>query len=174
MLAKVIKLSVLVLFLLLFVGITNNENVKIENSNLNKNLDLVAMAKLADEIGYNSLYKPIDSYFGDLTAYTADCPLCSGKLACAPELDVLNGVNTYNDITYGNINIVASSSILPCGSIVKINHSYFGEDFIVAVVLDRGVSGTALDILTNTNDEATQIGRRSVSYDILRTGWGSE
>lgn len=168
---RIVKLSVLIIFISLFVGINNTENIKVENNNLNKNLDLIAMAKLVEENEYDKLYTPIDSFFGDLTGYTADCPLCSGKLACLPSYDVLNGTVTYNDAVYGDVNIVASSANLPCGSIVKINSDRVESGEIVAIVLDRGVGGRSLDLLTNTTENAYSIGRSTVSYDVLRQGW---
>ena len=55
---------------------------------------------------------------GKLTAYVANCPGCSGRLGCNGQ-NVSNGTTTYQDSTFGVVNIVASSSNLPCGSIVR-------------------------------------------------------
>ena len=86
-----------------------------------------------------------------------------------PSLDVLNGNIYFNDSVYGNLNIVASSSNLACGTVVRIN-SNFGE--IMAIVLDRGVGGNNLDLLQVSEQEALiNVGRSIVSYDILRKGW---
>ena len=110
-------------------------------------------------------------YYGDLTGYSADCPLCNGTLACARNYNVYqNNVVTYYDNTYGNVRIVASSKNLPCGSIVKINSSRVPGS--LAIVLDRGVLGNDLDLLVPTEQYAIQyVGRSRVSYEVLRRGW---
>ena len=47
-----------------------------------------------------------------------------------------------------------------------------GSDGIYAIVLDRGVSGTSLDLLVESESYAYKyVGRRDVSYDVLRYGW---
>lgn len=109
--------------------------------------------------------------YGSLTGYSADCPLCGGKLACTQYDVYRNGVVTYPDATYGDVRIVASSSNLPCGSIVAINSS-LTEGAMYAIVLDRGVGGNNLDLLVATEAEAyNNIGRKSVSYQVVRSGW---
>ncbi len=108
---------------------------------------------------------------GSLTGYSADCPLCGGRLACVAYDVYRNGVVTYPDAAYGNVRIVASSRNLPCGSIVAINSSLTAEP-MVAIVLDRGVGGNNLDLLVASEAEAyNNIGRKSVTYSVLRNGW---
>jgi hypothetical protein len=76
-----------------------------------------------------------------------------------------NGVVTYNDSTYGNVRIVATSRNIPCGSIIKYNDTY-------AIVLDRGVLGYDVDLLVESEDYARQyIGRSKITYEIIRSGW---
>jgi len=42
----------------------------------------------------------------------------------------------------------------------------------VAIVLDRGVLGNDLDLLMASEAEAVQyVGRKTLSYDVLREGW---
>ena len=108
---------------------------------------------------------------GYLTGYGADCPLCGGTLACLSSYNVYkNNVVTYNDRIYGNVRIVASSRNLPCGSIVRINSGRVPGG--LAIVLDRGVLGTNLDLLCPSEDYASQyIGRSYVTYEVLRRGW---
>lgn len=163
--AKTIMIVVLVA-LLTKVNITK-ENTMVSNTNLNKTLDLHAMAVKIEEIQMSDKYYALDTFVGDLTAYMADCPLCGGTLGCTGQ-NVLDGTTTYNDNIYGVVNIVASSSNLPCGSIIQFNLS--GENQ-TAIVLDRGVTGNAIDLLVNNSDYAYQIGRRQIKYDILRFGW---
>ena len=52
-----------------------------------------------------------------MTGYSADCPLCTGYLACTGAY-VANGTTSFNDKEYGDVVILASSKNLPCGSIV--------------------------------------------------------
>ena len=150
------------------VSITE-ENPMTSNVNLNKTLDLHAMAVKINEIQMNDMFYVLDNYVGDLTAYLADCPLCGGTLGCTGQ-NVLDGTTTYNDSTYGTVRIVASSSNLPCGTIIQFNYPGTNEKQ-VAIVLDRGVTGNAIDLLVNSSLEASNIGRRQITYDILRYGW---
>ena len=172
---KHLKLSIqivcLIIAVMVVVGTSNGDETKVNNNNLNKSLDLRVMALKAEESINNDIYAAKDSYFGDLTGYVANCPLCGGHLACMPKLDVLSGITTYEDETYGSVRIVASSRNLACGSIVRFDSS-IEEEPIVAIVLDRGVTGTNLDLLVGNVKEATKnIGRKKISYDVLRKGW---
>lgn len=151
-----------------------NAETKVTNENLNKTLDLHAMAVKYDEIVKNDLYAPIDTYNGDLTAYAADCPLCGGRLGCNG-LDVLTDrITTIKDEDYGVVNIVASSkNHLPCGSIVQFSLPTLSNKKIIAIVLDRGVPGTDIDLLVENEDYARKmVGRKRITYEVLR--WGKE
>ena len=142
------------------------------NSNLDFTLDLNAMAmKLENDIK-NDIYSAKDTFTGYLTGYGADCPLCSGHLACMSNLDVLSGNVTYEDKTYGKVNIVASSKALSCGTIIRIHvHKLYGE-LMYKKKIDRGVSKYNLDLLTVSEDYARKnVGMSVVSYDVLRKGW---
>ncbi len=173
---KTVKKSiqvVLLVLLVIFVESSNNVNsTQVLNDNYNKSIDLATMAlKLKEDI-QNDLYSAKDTFVGDLTGYTADCPLCSGKLACLPNYYVLDGTDTYQDISYGNVKIVASSKNLPCGTIIRFNKSNLSNDPILAIVLDRGVLGNDIDLLTPDISFANiYIGRSTISYDVLRNGW---
>ena len=73
---------------------------------------------------------------------------------------------------YGTVNIVASSKNLPCGSIVRFSSNKVGEGESFAIVLDRGVRGYSLDLLTPSEEYASKyIGRSQITYDVLRSGW---
>lgn len=161
-------------FLTLLVSTSSNNLVKVSNSNMNLTLDLSSMAQKIEENIKNDLYSAKDSYTGYLTGYAADCPLCTGRLACMPNLDVLNGNVTYVDDTYGELNIVASSTFIPCGTVVRINDFKNANGPLYAIVLDRGVGRNNLDLLTVSEDYAYQyVGRSIVNYDILRKGWAN-
>ena len=167
-----IRLSIIVGVLLIVETSATRFESKIESVNENRTINLTTMALKLEEDISNDLYAAKDTYTGDLTGYTADCPLCTGRLSCLPNYDVLNGTETYSDQTYGNVRIVASSKNLPCGTILRFNKQNISNDPIIAIVLDRGVLGNDLDLLSNSYDYAVKtIGRSSISYDILRTGW---
>ena len=138
------------------------------NDNFNKVLDLTAMAIKIEEIRLKDMYYPLDTYVGYITGYVADCPLCGGTLGCTGQ-NVLEGrITTYDDNDYGNVRIMASSSSLPCGSIVSYT---LNNEKITAIVLDRGVLGTNLDLLVDEVNKAYAIGKQYISYDVLRFGW---
>lgn len=165
---KILKVLI-ILFAIFAVNKINVEkdNGVIFNDNSNKVLDLTAMAIKMDEIRMQDLYYPLDTYVGNLTGYVANCPLCGGTLGCTGQ-NVLDGTTTYNDSQYGNVRIMASSTSLSCGSIVTYTYN---NEKITAIVLDRGVTGTNLDLLVSSTDEAYSIGRKSITYDVLRFGW---
>ena len=43
---------------------------------------------------------------------------------------------------------------------------------MLAIVLDRGVRGNALDLLSKDVEFALNLGRSVITYDVLREGWG--
>lgn len=140
------------------------------NTNVNKNNNLNAMAKVINNFALSDIYSVLDTYYGKLTGYVADCPLCSGYLACNNQ-NVLDRTTTYQDQTYGTVRIVASSRNLPCGSIVRFTNPIDNQP-VMAIVLDRGVTGTSLDLLVESTQTAiTRVGNKHINYDILRFGW---
>lgn len=168
---KFFQVTLLVL-LVIFVESSNNiKETKVLNDNYNKSIDLATMAMKLQEDIKNDLYSAKDTFTGDLTSYLPTCPLCSGRLACLPNYNVLDGTETYQDISYGKVKIVASSKNLPCGSIIRFNSSRLSDDAILAIVLDRGVLGNDIDLLTSNETYAYQVGRSTISYDVLRNGW---
>ncbi len=151
-----------------------NMETKSNNNNLNKTIDLNTMAIKIEEIKKNDLYTPIDSYTGDITGYAANCPLCGGTLGCTGQ-NVLDGTTTYNDKDYGEVRIVASSLRMPCGSIVEFTLDRISNKPITAIVLDRGVTGTSLDLLVESESYAsTNIGRVNTTYNVLRYGYNRQ
>ena len=169
---KVFKTSKIILILAIIlcvqqVGI-KSEGGKISNVNVNKTLDLSAMAYKLNEINMQDIYYPLDTLTGDLTGYAADCPLCGGTLGCTGQ-NVLDGTLTYDDKTYGTVQIVASSKSLACGSVISFT---LNGQKRTAIVLDRGVLGTDIDLLVPSESYARQnVGRRKITYDVLRVGW---
>ncbi len=165
-----------VMILVVLVVIVESSNNKIENKIIydtsSNSIDLSTMAlKLKEEIA-SDLYTAKDTYTGDLTGYVANCPSCSGRLACLPNYNVLNGTDTYEDISYGNVRIIASSSNLPCGTIIRFNKQSISNEPVIGIVLDRGVLGNDIDLLASSTEYArAYIGRVSVTYDVLRSGW---
>lgn len=119
---------------------------------------------------YNSQFYPT-SFVGKLVHYGPDCPMCSGRLGCNGQ-DARNGNIYYNDKEYGKVRIVAMSSSLPCGSIIKINVDAYDSDGMYAIVLDRGVSGAMVDLLkTSARAKSPVRTVNNVTFDIVRYGY---
>ncbi len=174
-LSTVFKVSfkiILVVFAILAIENSSRkvEN-KVENVNLNKTLDLAAMAR-ANSTTYKE-EEILKVIVGDLTGYAANCPKCTGFLGCKPYSDVRDGRTTYEDKTYGTVRIVAASpKNLKCGSIITFISLRVSKDPIIAIVLDRGVTGTSIDLLTPSESFASKtVGRSEVAYTVLREGW---
>lgn len=161
---------IIIVLLASSVSTCKKEN-KIDNESINKNIDLIAKAKKEEEFIQNDIYTPIDYFNGFLTGYAANCPLCGGTLGCNGQ-NVLDGTIYYNDADYGEVRIVASSSNLKCGSIVQFNLDTVSNKPITAIVLDRGVTGTNLDLLMESEEAAIRyVGGRLISYSVLRNGY---
>ena len=161
------------------IAFTNNDFKKIEttviNNNLHKKVDLDMMALKVQEYHHDDLYSAKESYTGDLTGYVYNCPACTGRLACKGDLDLSNGTITYEDNEYGTLNIVASSSNLPCGTVIKFSYPKISNEEIYAIVLDRGVNGNAIDFLSESYDYAvSSVGRGTINYDVLRRGFSED
>ena len=110
---------------------------------------------------------------GTMTGYGPDCEGCGGKVGCPPRQNVKNGNIYFNDQEYGKINIVATDSRIPCGSIIKITNSSLGDE-VVAVALDRGgaIKNNKMDFLVETEAKASKfVGKQNVTYEIVRWGW---
>lgn len=167
---------VLIIFIVLVANTSHNiYEIKIENESINNTLNLSTMALKIIEINNADKYAAKDTFTGDLTGYAYNCPLCGGKLGCMPSYNIKDGTVTYPDEDYGNVRIVASSKNLPCGSIVRFNSDRVANNETFAIVLDRGVSGNALDLLVPDESYASKyIGRSSITYDVLRNGWSNE
>lgn len=170
-----IQYGIKLVFLFFFVMLANlnigTEQTEIYNDASNRVINLSLMAVRLEDEQKNDLYSPKETYSGDLTGYSADCPLCGGTLACKPTYYIKDGTDTYVDGDYGKVRIVASSTSLPCGSIVRFS-SKLSQEPILAIVLDRGVIGRDLDLLTPNEAYATKyVGRSSITYDVLREGW---
>lgn len=167
-----IRFSIIILFVVLASNYVHIIENKTYSDNINKNVNLSTMALKIEEFRDSDLYSAKDTYTGDLTGYVFDCPLCNGTLGCMPSYYIKDGTITYNDESYGNVRIVASSSNLPCGSIVRFSTERVSSDPVYAIVLDRGVRGNALDLLSSDINYALTLGRSVITYDVLREGWG--
>ena len=170
-----IRFSAIILFVVLSSSYVHIIETKSYSDNVNKNVNLSTMALKVDEFKENDIYSIKDTFTGDLTGYVYNCPLCGGTLGCKPSYDISGYKTTYDDEVYGRVRIVASSSNLPCGSIVRIYSKRISEEPTIAIVLDRGVRGNSLDLLSESNDYAyNTIGRSVITYDVLRFGYGTK
>ena len=167
-----VKSLLIILFVILSTSYIHIVETKTYSDNVNKSINLSTMAMKLDEFKENDIYSAKDTYTGDLTGYVFNCPLCNGTLGCMRSYDITDGKTTYPDETYGNVRIVASSKNLPCGSIIRFNSNRVSEEPVLAIVLDRGVLGNALDLLSKDIDYALTLGRSVITYDVLREGWG--
>lgn len=143
------------------------------NDNLNKVLEFDVIEESQDNLYEKSIYSPIYTFTGDLTGYSGDCPLCTGYLACPPRTNVVKYGIFYNDKVYGKLRIVASSKKYPCGTIIRFNVDKLSDEPIIAIILDRGVPGNDIDLLTESGEYATvKVGRvRNQKFEVLRQGW---
>lgn len=165
------KIIVIVISVIIINYGSHDEETKVENINLNKTLDLEAMTATVAQLDYRDIYGVDATYTGSLTGYSAHCEKCGGHLGCTGQ-DVKDGTLYYEDETYGKVRIVASSKKLECGSIITFSSTRVPNGEIVAIVLDRGVSGNNIDLLTESEEYAkNNIGRSTITYDVLRTGW---
>ena len=173
------------------IGVISFEDKKMvsnesENTNLNKYVstkELVATFRELDKKSinpimysnfsdavYNSKYFPT-SFVGKLVHYGPDCPECGGHLGCNGQ-DARNGNIYYNDNEYGKVRIVAMSTEIPCGSVIKINVDAYDKDGMYAIVLDRGVSGAMVDLLKTSASASSSVRTvDNVTFDIVRYGY---
>ena len=83
-----IKISLIIFVVFIAESSTTVKHNKVENENVNRNVDLSTMALKVNEMIENDLYSAKDTYTGQLTGYAHDCPLCGGTLACAYNYNV--------------------------------------------------------------------------------------
>ncbi len=170
--------------ILLLVGIVlflNNNTLsyakihKVYNNNLNKTVEISVIQKAQDEIYLEELLTVKSSFTGNLTGYAGDCPKCSGILGCRPRTNVLEEGILFDDTQYGTVRIVASSKKYPCGTIIRFTINKLSNEPIIAIIMDRGVRGDAIDLLTESEEYArNNIGRvKNQKFDILRLGWNN-
>ncbi len=168
----IVRSMIIVLFVVIASSYKNIVEHKTYSSNINKNVNLSTMALKLDEFKENDIYSAKDTFTGDLTGYVFNCPLCNGHLGCLYNYDITDGKTYYDDEVYGRVKIVASSTNLACGTIIRFESSRVSSDPVYAIVLDRGVRGNALDLLSPNLDYALTLGRSIITYDVLREGWG--
>lgn len=134
-----------------------------------KTLSPVMYSSFEDAVS-NSKYYPT-SFVGKLVHYGPDCAECGGHLGCNGQ-DARNGNIYYNDKEYGKLRIVAMSSTIPCGSVIRINVSAYDPDGMYAIVLDRGVSGNMVDLLKVSGKSKAPVSSvNNVTFDIVRYGY---
>ena len=120
--------------------------------------------KITQKVTVNNTTKKTSGY--RLTHYGWDC--CkSGRTATG--YDIRKTVY-YNDATYGKVRIVAMCSKMPLYSIIKIKDYKLGGDTL-AIVLDRGVGCSTIDLAVKNEKTASNYGiQNNVKIEILRKG----
>ena len=164
---------VVLIFFLRKESITESTFFTSANTSIEKPLDIKVIQANQKKLYSAGTYNPIYTFMGELTGYGGDCALCSGYLGCPPNINVLKKGIYYNDSTYGKVRIVASSRNYPCGTILKFNVKKLSSEPIIAIVLDRGVSGNVIDLLTESESYASKyVGRvKNLKFEVLREGW---
>ena len=168
--------SIIIFLILFFINDTTFTEGSLSvalNDNINKAVDKEVIQASQDELFKAGINNPIYTFMGELTGYGGDCPLCSGRVGCPPRINVLKEGIYYNDKTYGTVRIVASSRKYPCGTILRFNVKKLSSEPILAIILDRGVGGNVIDLLTESEAYATKyVGRvRNLEFEVLREGW---
>ena len=146
----------------------------IVNDNINKGVDKETIQVSQNQLYLDGIYNPKYTFVGDLTGYAGDCPLCTGYLACPPRTNVLEEGIYFEDKTYGTLRIAASSRKYPCGTIIEFDVGKLSDEPIIAIILDRGVGGNDIDLLSENEDIARkEVGRvKNQEFRVLREGWG--
>ena len=162
----------IIIMLLVFVNFTV---LKVVQINLN-NTQIKTEAKYYNlVVDYEELeYKVLETFYGQLTAYGADCKGCSGITASGYNIN--NGNTTYVDKEFGNVRIIAADPRYRFGTIIKITEETFFKQPFFAIVLDRGgaVKGNVIDLAFETRKDniVWKLGRRkNVKYEVLRYGY---
>ena len=174
----VMTIECVIVFILIIFGF-NKETFSVSslsvamNTDYEKNLSASIIKETQSELYIQGIYNPLYTFTGDLTGYAGDCPLCSGYLACPPRTNVLKEGIYYNDKTYGTVRIVASSRNYPCGTIIRFKVNKLSKEPIYAIILDRGVGGNDIDLLTENEEYARKnVGRvRNLEFEVIREGW---
>jgi 3D (Asp-Asp-Asp) domain-containing protein len=140
----------------------------VEKVNVNDNVSKVNKT-LYNAVPHEIVFETFD---GVLTGYGPDCKGCSGKTASG--YDVRNGNIYFDDVSYGNIRIIAADKKYPLGTIMRITVSNILDEPITAIVLDRGgaIKNNKVDLLYEAENSTQSIGRqKNVKFEILRYGW---
>ena len=174
-----IKMSIELLIVIFIVLLVSKETTEVSKlfvvaqNDSYKSVDKNVIQNTQNELYKQGINNPVFTFVGELTGYAGDCPLCSGYLACPPRTNVLKEGIYYKDKTYGTVRIVASSKKYPCGTILRFNVNKLSSEPIIAIVLDRGVGGNVIDLLTESEDYARKsVGRvRNLNFEVLREGW---
>lgn len=170
-----VELCIITAIFLFVTGSTYYEKTKYVamNTDNSKKLDLSIIEENQNRLYEEGIFNPLYTFTGELTGYSGDCPLCTGYLACPPRTNVIKKGIYYTDKKYGKIRIVASSKNYPCGTILRFKVKKLSDEPIVAIVLDRGVGGNVIDLLTESGEYASKyVGRvKKLNFEVLRDGW---
>lgn len=134
---------------------------------LEKQLQPVFYNSVAEAVFYSKSYPT--SFKAKLVHYGPDCASCGGHLGCNGQ-NAKNGNIYYNDKEYGMIRIVAASTLIPCGSILRINLDAYDNMYVI--VLDRGVDSSMIDLLKESQRSKSPVRTvNNVVFDIVRYGY---
>ena len=175
---KIITILEIIVIIPLILMLSKSSNIDtsfstILNDNIGKKVAQDTIQVSQSILYKKDLYNPLYTFTGDLTGYAGDCALCTGYLACPPRTNVLEEGIDYHDATYGTLRIAASSRRYPCGTIIEFNVGKLSDEPIRAIILDRGVGGNDIDLLTENETLAIkEVGRvKNLEFKVLREGW---
>lgn len=136
--------------------------VKIEK----RKLKMVKSVKTSAQKSKKTLHKSQSDGTYKLTHYGYDC--CkSGKTATGWDARNI----WYNDSEYGSVRIVAMCSKIPMYSIVRIYNYKITGGNETAIVLDRGVGCSTIDLLVENERTSSKYGiQKNVKVEVLRSG----
>lgn len=130
---------------------------------------------------------PYGEYKGITTGYGADCPGCSGTVACRTRegkyIHLVKDGIYYEDQQYGSVRIVAADhKLFSCGTVIEVDNGR--QDPFLAIVLDTGIDmrrawrnqGIAhLDIAFETQKDpkvySVTVKNNGAKFSVQRWGW---
>lgn len=134
---------------------------QVSRSNASKPYTSPQQPNKQQETATNQAGKSVGTF--NASYYGMDCVGCSGRTA--------SGYNTKGRTHYNGMRVLAAdTSILPLGTIVKVEGSAIGS--FTGIVLDRGgaIKGRKLDILVGSEAESSPLGRQNVSVSVVKYG----
>lgn len=175
-----------VIALLFIVATSNNKNVIVaSNINTVKAIESSRIVKIekeeeVEDLNYIEVFSVEDiknnqgnllKFTGNIKGYGLNCSDCNQGFACETNSKIVDKIY-YKDEKYGNMRILASSDVIPCGSIIKVSES--SKIDFYGIVLDRkeDTLDFNMKLLFENESISSYLGERSnVNFKIIRWGY---